>query len=121
MEEIPCTTHTRRDQSSILALPAAGLIEPGRWYRIRYWFLAVGDSSRFGFRLATDDFKHSHDIDAILELPVTDGKWHLYTTYPFRVTAEELATHPWRLPPPGNHLGSIAVDDISIEPSSPPD
>jgi hypothetical protein len=116
------TTHTERDQSSLLAHRAAGLIEPGRWYRIRYWFLAVGDSSRFGFRLASEDLQTTHDLDAILELPATDGKWHLYTTYPFRVTADELAAYPWlTFVHLEKHIGSIAVDDIEVEPSAPPD
>jgi hypothetical protein len=116
------TKHTQREQSSILAHRATGLIEPGRWYRIHYWFLAVGDSSRFGFRLASEDFTQAHDIDAVLELPATDGKWHLYATYPFRVTAEELAAHPWlAFVHLENHVGSVAVDDISVVPSGPPD
>jgi hypothetical protein len=116
------TIHERRDQSSVLAYRAADLIEPGRWYRIRYWFLAVGDSSQFGFQLMSSDLKQAHAIDGVLELPLTDGHWHRYQTYPFRVTADQLTEYPWlafcHFP---NHIGSIAVDDIAVEASAPPD
>jgi len=70
----------------------------------------------------SSDLKQAHAIDGVLELPLTDGHWHRYQTYPFRVTADQLAAYPWlafcHFP---NHIGSIAVDDIAVEPSAPPD
>lgn len=116
------TIHQHLDQSSVLAYPASDLIAPDRWYRVRYWFLAVGDSSRFGFQLLSADLTRAHSIDGVLELPLTDGHWHRYQTYPFRVTAQELADYPWlAFCHFDHHVGSVAVDDIAVETSAPPD
>ena len=54
-------------------------------------------------------------------MPLTDGHWHRYQTYPFRVTAAELAEHPWLAFCHEQHVGSVAVDDIAVLPSAPPD
>ncbi len=112
---------SKPDQSCRIGLPAATVIKPNQWYRVRYWALAKGDSVRYGWRFANADLKELSDVlEAMEQMPKGDGKWHLQQTAAFRVTEVQLERHPMlTFCLDAGHAGSVDLDDIAITRSAP--